>query len=159
MTFDVVLRGATVLTGDAKRPVIEDGLIAISGQRIAALGARADFPQDIAAASVLDLPGRVLTPGFVNIHTHAVLSLMRGIALDMGFAPAYTRGVPHGHDITEDEAVALARLGALEALTFGSTVMVDSYVHAQATLPAMAELGLRVWSCTRFHDVDFTRVH
>jgi 5-methylthioadenosine/S-adenosylhomocysteine deaminase len=37
--------------------------------------------------------------------------------------------------------------------------MVDSYVHAQATLPAMAELGLRVWSCTRFHDVDFTRVH
>ena len=28
-----------------------------------------------------------------------------------------------------------------------------------STLPAMAELGLRVWSCTRFHDVDFTRVH
>ena len=37
--------------------------------------------------------------------------------------------------------------------------MVDSYVHAQTALPAMAELGLRVWSCTRFHDVDFTRVH
>jgi 5-methylthioadenosine/S-adenosylhomocysteine deaminase len=37
--------------------------------------------------------------------------------------------------------------------------MVDSFVHAQATLPAMAELGLRVWSCTRFHDVDFSRVH
>src|SRR5690606_28964645 len=71
----------------------------------------------------------------------------------------YTRGVPHGHDISEDEAVALARLGALESLTFGSTVMADSYVHAHATLPAMADVGLRVWSCTRFHDVDFTRVH
>ena len=159
MAFDVVLRGATVLTGDPTRPVIEDGLIAITGQRIAALGACAEFPRDVAAASVLDLPGRVLTPGFINVHTHAVLSLMRGIALDMGFAPAYTRGVPHGHDISEDEAVALARLGALEALTFGSTVMVDSYVHADVTLPAMAQLGLRVWSCTRFHDVDFTRVH
>jgi 5-methylthioadenosine/S-adenosylhomocysteine deaminase len=44
-------------------------------------------------------------------------------------------------------------------MTFGSTTMVDSYVHAQVTLPAMGELGLRVWSCTRFHDVDFTRVH
>jgi 5-methylthioadenosine/S-adenosylhomocysteine deaminase len=159
MTFDVVLRGGTVLTGDARHPVIDNGVVAITGNRIAALGARADFPATIAAEKVLELSGRVVTPGFVNVHTHAVLSLMRGIALDMGFAPAYTRGVPHGHDISEDEAVALARLGALEALTFGSTVMVDSYVHAHVTLPAMADLGLRVWSCTRFHDVDFTRVH
>ena len=67
----------------------------------------------------------------VDVHTHAVLSLMGGIALDMGFAPAYTRGVPHGHDITEDEAVAHARLGALESMTFGSTTMVNSYVRAR----------------------------
>ena len=70
---------------------------------------------------------RVIAPGFVNIHTHAVLSLMRGIALDMGFAPAYTRGVPHGHEIEPDEAVALARLGALESLLFGSTVSRPSF--------------------------------
>lgn len=159
MRYDVVLRGCTILTGDARRPVIENGVVAIAGNRIAALGARAEFPAAMTAPTVLDLAGRVITPGFVNVHTHAVLSLMRGIALDMGFAPAYTVGVPHGHDIAEDEAVALARLGALEALTFGSTVMVDSYVHAQATLPAMADIGLRVWSCSRFHDVDFTRVH
>ena len=159
MAFDVILRGATIVTGDARRPLIEDGVVAITGKRIVALGTRAEFAATLEAASVVDLAGRVVTPGFVNVHTHAVLSLMRGIALDMGFAPAYTRGVPHGHDISEDEAVALARLGALEAMTFGSTVMVDSYVHAHVTLPAMAALGLRVWSCTRFHDVDFTRVH
>ena len=159
MTFDVVLRGGMVLTGDARRPVIDNGIVAITGNRIAAIGAQADFPPAIAAGKVIELSGRVVTPGFVNVHTHAVLSLMRGIALDMGFAPAYTRGVPHGHDISEDEAVALARLGALEAMTFGSTVMVDSYVHAHVTLPAMVDIGLRVWSCTRFHDVDFTRVH
>jgi 5-methylthioadenosine/S-adenosylhomocysteine deaminase len=159
MTFDVVLRGGTVLTGDAKRPVIDNALIAISGNRIAAMGSLTEFPQDVPCAKTIDLSGRIVTPGFVNVHTHAVLSLMRGIALDMGFAPAYTRGVPHGHDISEDEAVALARLGALEAMTFGCTVMVDSYVHAHVTLPVMADLGIRVWSCTRFHDVDFTRVH
>jgi 5-methylthioadenosine/S-adenosylhomocysteine deaminase len=55
--------------------------------------------------------------------------------------------------------VALARLGALESLLFGATVMVDSYVHADLTLPAMAELGLRVFACGRIHDVDFSRVH
>jgi 5-methylthioadenosine/S-adenosylhomocysteine deaminase len=53
----------------------------------------------------------------------------------------------------------LARLGALEALLFGSTLINDSYVHADRTLPAMGELGLRVYSCGRIHDVDFSRVH
>lgn len=159
MALDVALLGGTVLTADPGRPVITDAVIGIHGNRIVAMGTRAEFPPEIEAGRVLVLPGRVITPGFVNLHTHAVLSLMRGIALDMGFAPAYTRGVPHGHDISEDEAVALARLGALEAMTFGSTVMVDSWVHAHLTLPAMAEIGLRVWSCSRFHDVDFTRVH
>lgn len=157
--LDLVLLGATLLTGDREDPVISDGFIAMGGNRIAGIGRRGQLPHNYAAAETIELPGRLIIPGYVNVHTHAVLSLMRGIAIDMGFAPAYTRGVPHGHDILEDEAVALARLGALEALTFGSTTMVDSFVHAQATLPAMAELGLRIWSCTRFHDVDFTAVH
>jgi len=159
MHFDTAIIGAVLLTGDPSRPVIADGVLGFSGNRIAFVGERGALPSEIPATKIVEAEGRVVTPGLINVHTHAVLSLMRGIALDMGFAPAYTRGVPHGHDITEDEAVALARLGALEALTFGSTAMVDSYVHAHVTLPVMSELGLRVWSCTRFHDVDFTRVH
>jgi 5-methylthioadenosine/S-adenosylhomocysteine deaminase len=156
--FDFALRKGILLTSDARNPIIPDGFVGISGNRIAAIGPAAAFA-DATAVVDMDLTGRVVTPGFVNVHTHAVLSLMRGIALDMGFAPAYTVGVPHGHDIDRDEAVALARLGALESLAFGATTMVDSYVHADATLPAMAEIGGRIWSCTRFHDVDFTRVH
>ena len=81
----------------------------------------------------------MFTPGFVNVRTDAVLSMVRGVAEDMGFAPAYTPGVPHGHDVTPDEAVALAQLGALEALLFGSTLIKDSYVHTDQTLPADRE--------------------
>ena len=158
MGLDIALRNGTLLTSDAARPIIRDAFLGVKGNRIVALGSGPAF-SDVPATIDLDVRGAVVTPGFVNVHTHAVLSLMRGIALDMGFAPAYTPGVPHGHDIDPDEAVALARLGTLEALMFGSTTMVDSYVHADATLPAMAEIGGRVWSCTRFHDVDFTRVH
>jgi 5-methylthioadenosine/S-adenosylhomocysteine deaminase len=77
----------------------------------------------------------------------------------MGFAPAYTPGVPHGHEVSPEEAVALGRLGALEALLFGSTLINDSYVHQELTLPAMADLGMRAWGCGRIHDVDFSRVH
>jgi 5-methylthioadenosine/S-adenosylhomocysteine deaminase len=156
---DLLLTGATLLTGDPAQPLIEDGFVAIAGQRISGIGRRAELAPSFGDAVQFELPGRVVVPGFVNIHTHAALCLMRGIALDMGHAPAYTPGVPHGHEIAADDAVALARLGALEALLFGSTVMTDSFVHADATLPAMAELGLRVFACGRIHDVDFSRVH
>ena len=73
-------------------PVIGQGVLGITGNRIAFVGSRAELPAEIPAARVIDAEGRLVTPGFVNVHTHAVLSLMRGIALDMGFAPAYTQG-------------------------------------------------------------------
>ncbi len=158
-TMDVVIEGATVLTAEPDRPVIEDGVVGISGNRLAVVAARSDLREIPRARQHIDARGRVVTPGFVNVHTHAILTMVRGVAEDMGFAPAYTPGVPHGHDVTPDEAVALGRLGALEALLFGSTLINDSYVHAEHTLPAMGETGLRVWSCGRIHDVDFSRVH
>jgi 5-methylthioadenosine/S-adenosylhomocysteine deaminase len=153
---DLILRGATVLTADERRPVIEDAVVVVRGDRLAFVGSAAEAPA--AAGRTLDLSGRVITPGFVNVHTHAILTMARGMAEDMGFAPAYTPGIPRGSDVTANEAVALARLGALEALLFGSTLVNDTYVHAEATVGPMAEVGLRVVTCGRIHDVDFTTV-
>ena len=157
--LDLLLTGATVLTAEPDRPVIEDAVLGITADRITLLDRR-DMSRPLPSARRrLDLGGRVILPGLVNIHTHTILTVVRGVADDMGFAPAYTRGVVHGHDIAPEDAIALARLGAAEALLAGSTLINDSYVHADATLAPMAELGLRVHSCGRIHDVDFTRVH
>lgn len=157
--LDYLLIGATVLTAEPDRPVVEDAVIGIAGDRVALLASRNEMRELPVARERRDMTGRVITPGLVNIHTHAILTVVRGVADDMGFAPAYTRGVVHGHDIDPTEAVALARLGAAEALLAGSTLINDSYVHADVTMAPMAELGLRVQSCGRIHDVDFTRVH
>lgn len=156
---DTVICDATILTGDAKRPLIRDGFIRITGNVIGEIGQNYAPGAADAGTQVIRAAGKVVTPGFVNIHTHAILTMVRGVAEDMGFAPAYTPGVPHGHEVTEEEAVALARLGALEALLFGSTLINDTYVHQHLTMPAMAETGLRVWGSGRIHDVDFSRVH
>jgi 5-methylthioadenosine/S-adenosylhomocysteine deaminase len=155
MQPELILTEATILTTAA--PPIGRGWLAMGDGLILGLGPMETLPPS--DAPVLPLPGRVLTPGMVNIHTHAALNLMRGIAIDMGFAPAYTPGVPHGHEVGAEEAEILARLGALEALLAGTTVMVDSFVHGNVTAPAMCGLGLRVWACGRLHDVDFSRVH
>ncbi|PZQ02079.1 MAG: hydrolase [Variovorax paradoxus] len=157
-TIDQLLTDLTVVTVDAQMRVLKDAGVAIRGGRIAWVGPMAELPAELAPLPRQALPGRVLTPGFVNVHTHAILSMVRGVAEDLGFAPAYTPGIPHGHDVTPDEAVALARLGAVEALLFGSTLVNDTYVHADLTLPAMAEIGGRVYSCGRIHDADFSLI-
>lgn len=155
---DMIVAGGTLLTSDPSRPYIQEGWIVIDNGRIQSIQDKK--PDRIhPATKVIDANGFVITPGFVNVHTHAILSMVRGVAEDMGFAPAYTIGVPHGHDPNPEEAYAMAQLGGLEALLFGSTIINDSFTHQNVALPAMAETGIRAWGCGRIHDVDFTRVH
>lgn len=153
--LDLLLTGATIITGD-EAGVMEDAALGIRDGRIVHL-APASQPAP-PSRRTLALPGRLVTPGFVNAHLHAVLVMVRGVAADLGFAPSYTPGVPKGTDATPEEARALARLGAVEALLAGSTLVCDHFVHADATLEAMAELGLRIHAGWRVHDVDFARV-
>ena len=43
--------------------------------------------------------------------------MVRGVAADLGFAPSYTKGIPNALDLTPEDAISLARLGAVEPAT------------------------------------------
>ncbi|MGE4239941.1 amidohydrolase family protein [Ramlibacter sp.] len=154
--FDLLLTDAMVITADPSRPLLRGGFVGVKDSRIAWLDTVA--PQRFAAKRTLRLADRIVTPGFVNPHLHAVLTMVRGVAADLGFAPSYTPGIPKGTQVDAQQARALARLGAVEALMFGSTVVGDNFVHADICAEAMVELGLRLCPSWRIHDVDFARV-
>ena len=83
-TADWIWSARYVVTMDARRDVIEDGAVAIVGDHIAAVGTR--VPRSIKHGrrnSALDRPDAILTPGLINTHTHAAMSLFRGIADDL----------------------------------------------------------------------------
>ena len=61
--FDLVIRGGTVVDGTGRAPVEAD--VGISGNRIAAIGKGVG-----AGAQEVDAKGKLVTPGFVDIHTH-----------------------------------------------------------------------------------------
>ncbi|HYE44359.1 MAG TPA: amidohydrolase family protein, partial [Caulobacter sp.] len=61
--YDLVLRGGTVVDGTGAAPFVAD--VAVRGGRIAAVGP--DLP---AGAEEIDAAGKLVTPGFVDIHTH-----------------------------------------------------------------------------------------
>jgi 5-methylthioadenosine/S-adenosylhomocysteine deaminase len=156
MRLDLLLKNVTLLTAEPSAAIVRDGVIGIRGDRIAWLGSACDAA--VEAEQVLELPGRVVTPGFVNVHTHSALNMVRGVAIDSGFAPSYTKGLPNALDLAPEDAAALAQLGALEAMLFGSTLIGEHFVHVEACLPELAKLGLRVHASVRLHDVDFRAV-
>jgi N-acyl-D-amino-acid deacylase len=78
--YDLVLRGGRVVDGTGSPWVRAD--VAITGDTIAAVAYRIDAP----AARVIDAAGMVVSPGFIDIHTHA----RRGI-FDVPTADNYTR--------------------------------------------------------------------
>ncbi|HCI86068.1 MAG TPA: N-acyl-D-aspartate/D-glutamate deacylase, partial [Dehalococcoidia bacterium] len=72
MTLDVVIRGGTVVDGTGSPPVIAD--VGISGDRITAVG---DIPTSAAnSAKIIDATSLHISPGFIDVHSHADAALL-----------------------------------------------------------------------------------
>jgi N-acyl-D-amino-acid deacylase len=69
MDFDLLIRGGTVVDGSGSPPVVAD--VGVRGDRIVAVGA---LP-DAAAAEVVDASGRIVSPGFIDVHVHSETAL------------------------------------------------------------------------------------
>ncbi len=150
-TCDLLIHNATVVSPGA--PLLRDASVAIKGQHIATLGTRDTFA-NCSARRTLDAKGGLLIPGLVNTHNHTPLIAVRGMVEDLGFAPAYTAGVPQGHWLGDEETYLLARLGLAELLVQGCTRVVDFYARPRALARAMIDSGLRGDVGGRIMDVD-----
>lgn len=69
--FDLIIRNARVIDGTGTEARVAD--VAVTGDRIAAIDA---IPPDTDARRIIDAAGRVVCPGFIDIHTHSDLTLV-----------------------------------------------------------------------------------
>lgn len=151
---DLLITGATVIRRASRADVLFDGAVAVTGETITAVGPTAQLKAAYAPTRTIDAKGGVVMPGLVNTHNHSPLMIVRGMAPDLGFAPAYIKDIPQGDALSDDDARVLARLGALELLRLGSTTVIDHYQHPHACAEAAVELGLRAFVGGRILDVD-----
>jgi 5-methylthioadenosine/S-adenosylhomocysteine deaminase len=149
--FDLLVENVAIVTfGEA---IARDMAVGICNGAIAAIGPAIELRKSLADRRI-DGRGGMLMPGFVNTHNHSPLMIVRGMVEDIGFAPAYTKGVPQGHWLSDEETLALSRLGLLEMVRFGCTSIVDYYRKPLALAKAATEAGVRAFLGGRVMDVD-----
>ena len=80
---DTVIEARWIIPVEPHGVVLNDHDVAIAGDRIAAILPRDEMRRRCKAGRTLDLSTHVLIPGLVNLHTHAAMTLMRGLADDL----------------------------------------------------------------------------
>ncbi|MFP4424120.1 MAG: amidohydrolase [Candidatus Woesearchaeota archaeon] len=112
--------------------------ILIEGTKITHIGEFRD------AEEVIDGKGMAAIPPFINGHTHAAMTLLRGFAEDMALADWLKKHIwPLENQLTEEDVYVGARLACLEMIKTGTTFFCDMYWHSPGTIRAVNEMGLR----------------
>ncbi len=134
-----------VVTMDGSRRVIENGAVAIRGDRIVAAGTRAEIDRRYQAKQRLDRPDSLISPGLINTHAHAPMSLFRGIADDLRLQEWLEKFIfpAEARNVSADFVRWGTRLACLEMLLSGTTTYADMYYFEDVIAEATREAGMR----------------
>ncbi|MFO7965055.1 MAG: amidohydrolase [Desulfobacterales bacterium] len=144
MTYDMVIHNGVIVTVNKHFDIIENGFIAISGDRIAAVGTRTKKPPP-SGGRMVDACGGIMMPGLINTHNHLPMTLFRGLADDiplMTWLNDYIFPV-EARVITPESSRLGALLGCAEMLLSGTTTCCDAYFYEDAVAEAFLESGMR----------------
>ena len=139
---DILLTNAHVLTMDERFSVHPQGSIAIAAGRILEIG---NIESEYDSRETFDCRGRVVMPGLVNAHTHAPMTLLRGLADDLRL-DVWLMGymMPVEREFVRPDFVALGtRLACAEMIRCGTTCFADMYYFEESVAEATAAAGLR----------------
>jgi 5-methylthioadenosine/S-adenosylhomocysteine deaminase len=142
---DWLIKARYVITMDDKHRLIEHGAVAIAGARIVAVGTQADLSARFQPMHTLDKPDALLAPGLIDTHTHAPMSLLRGLADDKRLDDWLNNYIfpAEAKNVTADFVQAGTRLACVEMLLGGITTYTDMYYFEDAEAEAAKEVGVR----------------
>lgn len=143
---DLILTCKYLLTQDADKTIIENGGLAIAGDRILETGDRADLLQKYPGAEIIFEEHGLIMPGLINTHTHAAMACFRGLADDLPLMQWLQEYIFPAESILTGEIVYHSTLLSLcEMIKSGTTGFCDMYLFAKDVARAVTKSGMRAW--------------
>jgi cytosine/adenosine deaminase-related metal-dependent hydrolase len=137
---DIVLTHGTVVTMNSRREVIQDGAVAIEGNKIMDVGKTSEIKSRHRVDLELDCTHKLILPGLIDCHVHLAQALLRGCADDMALIPwLCARVLPLQGTFTAEEGKLSAELCCLEMIKSGTTTFVESLLHTRYGFDAIAK--------------------
>lgn len=142
---DLLLTNAIVLTMDKEFHLYEPGAVAVTSEKIVAVGNESDMNAAFNPRQTLDCGGKALLPGLINAHTHTPMTLLRGLADDlrldvwlMGYMMPVEREFVSPEFVRDGTLLACA-----EMIRSGVTTFADMYYFESDIAQAAADAGMR----------------
>lgn len=118
------------------------GDVAIEGSLIKEVGE--NLQEKYPHFAVLDGRDSLVMPGFVNCHTHAAMTMLRGYADDLPLMTWLEEMIwPREAHLDEDDIYWGTQLAILEMIKSGTTTFADMYFYMDQTAQAVLESGIR----------------
>ena len=143
--IDLIVAGDVLVTMDVDNTIIDAGAVAINDGRIVAIGTLSEISAKYSASEILFGENRVVMPGLINGHTHAAMSLLRGIADDLALEEWLMSYIfPTEVRFVDAQFVRIGtELACWEMIRGGTTTFVDMYYFPDAVAEAVERCGLR----------------
>ena len=139
---DLIIKNGTILTMDSKNSILENGFLSIRGDSISHMGT-GDMPS-IKADKIIDAKGGLVLPGLVNGHTHAAMTLFRGLADDLPLMQWLENYIFPAERNMDAAFVHTGTLLALaEMILSGTTTFCDMYLFEEEVAKAAKKAGVR----------------
>ncbi len=125
---------------------IENGAVAVEGQRVAGVGLRAEIVERFPEFKIESFGDAIILPGLINLHTHLELTAMRGYLENEEtdfFAWLRKLTVARHELMTADDIHVSATWGACEAVRAGITCVGDASAAGLMSMMALRDVGLR----------------
>ena len=144
-SVDLIVRDGTIVTMNATHQVIENGAVAVKNGKIMAVGKADDIAKQYVARQTIDAAGKVVIPGLINTHTHAPMSLFRGLADDLELSEWLTKYIfpAEAKNVNEEFVRAGTQLALAEFIRGGTTTFCDMYYFEDAIADETAKAGVR----------------
>ena len=143
--IDLIVKGDYVISMDASGTVYEPGAVAVDEGLILAIGPVAEIEAEYSATEVLDGDSRIVLPGLINGHSHAAMTLLRGVADDLALMDWLNNYIfPAEVEFVDPEFVRIGtELACWEMIRGGTTTFVDMYYYPDTIAEVVESCGMR----------------
>ena len=144
---DLIVAGETVVTMDPSNTLLDDAAVAIDDGLIVAIGAQSDIDARFSARERLTGEQRIVMPGLINGHSHAAMTLLRGVADDLALMVWLNNYIfPAEVQFVDPEFVRIGtELACWEMIRGGTTTFVDMYYYPDVIAEVVESCGMRAY--------------